>query len=163
MQRYLLSIAATLLLILIILVGAVPLLDWYEYERYHAAIADNRFRWQENFVDSYAFTIQMHCQCDAPGNIPFRVTNVDSRTVSIVSVDSGESFLATGTREVPHSIRGVFDKLVEIVERRPDALSVTFDESFGYPSHIEVDFDQDFNNDDVSYEIVDFEVLRNDL
>ena len=69
MQRYLLSIAATLLLISIILVAAVPLLDWYEHERYRAEIETNRARWEENFVDRYTFTIRMRCACPPPASL----------------------------------------------------------------------------------------------
>ena len=162
MQRYLLSIAATLLLILIVLVGSVPLLDWYEQQRHQAQIAESRTRWQEHVVDRYAFTIRKRCSCPPPGNLPLRFTVVDARVTSVVQAETGEALSTDGLDEIPHSIPAVFDELVDIVVRRPDELVVAFDERFGFPSVIEADFDEDFNHDDVSYEIVDFRVIRNE-
>ena len=55
---------------------------------------------------------------------------------------------------------GLFQKIGDAVKQRADSITVTYDETFGYPTEIRIDMNLFGRDDEIWYAITDFEVLN---
>ncbi len=156
MLKYLTSIAATVIVLLILLATSVPLLHWFEAQGRIEENEEQRNLWRSQRLYDYTFTLEMACDCEAPGNIPLEIVVADGRTVHVV--DSRTSMLddAIDTASIPTTMAALFDLVGDWHGERPDWISVSYDSRYGFPVEVEVDPDEDRYDDEIIYEISGF-------
>lgn len=119
-----------------------------------AALAGARARWAEAAIDDYQFTIQTICFCQQSVVGPFRVTVVDGVTTDIVNLEGG-AVDADTRRAVPLTVDALFAKVAEALDRA-DSLVVAYDDVFGFPTSIDIDWIVNAIDDETTFEVTDF-------
>ena len=113
-------------------------------------------RWQDNRPFSYRFTLRRSCECSPEmiGPVVVEVTNnvVTSRTYTITGAAVGPSAL-----ELFPSIDGLFEVVDAALREDAAQLGVAYDPTWGYPTHISIDYRADMVDDEVLYVVSGFE------
>ncbi len=131
------------LVILALLLAAIFLVaQWQLAERF--ALEQNRSKWTSQNISNYSFDVEAICFC--PYREPIHV-----------EVRSGAP---TTKNEI--EINGVNDlfQIVHDANETADAVSVAYDVQYGFPSHIAIDYIRLAVDDEVSYRITNFQILR---
>lgn len=159
MLKHLGPIVATALVILILLAAAMPLMHWYEMERRWAAFDSNRALWESHRITDYDFTIRMSCFCEPPAGVPIRVIVRRGRMIDAFDSRNPNAGAGVDMGDIPDTIMALFDELYSRIEAGPDAVEIDYDDEFGFPAAIMIDEFLDYDDDEVSYEISDFEAV----
>ena len=121
------------------------------------ALADARARWARSGVADYQYTITRGCECspESVGPVVIEVRNsqvVTRRYLTGTAVDPqfAELFAA---------VPGLFDLIDEAIQGDAVGLAVRYNEEYGYPETIQIDWVAGVADDEVSYHISDFTVL----
>ena len=98
-------------------------------------VEQNRRQWERLGIDAYAYDLTIVCFCAhvAPVRVQVRADTVFSAT----NPETGE------TVEEPYRTRTIdelFDVVEDAVAQQADRLEVEYDEAFGYPARIYVDY-----------------------
>lgn len=123
-----------------------------------ALLERNRDAWFNTGVTSYRYTITRSCEClpESAGPVTVEVRNglvVDRRYESGAAVSPQYSGIFT-------TVPGLFDIIEEAVALPAASLSVRYNEDYGYPESIAIDWVAGAVDDEVSYRVSDFTILR---
>jgi len=123
-----------------------------------ALLEHNRDVWFNAGVTSYRYTITRSCECtpESTGPVTVEVRNglvVDRR------YDSGAA-VSPQYSEIFTTVPGLFDIIEEAVSLPAASLSVRYNEDYGYPESIAIDWVAGAVDDEVSYRVGSFNVLR---
>ena len=123
-----------------------------------ALLEHNRAIWSGAGVTSYRYTITRACECtpESAGPVTVEVRNglvVDRRYESGAAVSPQYS-------EVFTTVPGLFDIIQEAVTLPAASLSVRYNEDYGYPESIAIDWVAGAVDDEVSYRVGSFNVFR---
>lgn len=154
MLKHLGPIVATALVVLILLAASMPLMHWYEMDRRYSAFETGEAVWLGHRIADYEFTIQKNCICAPPAGIPIRV--IVRRGLMIDAFDRRNPNEAIEMDNIPDTIAALFDEVYATIESGPDAISVDYDERYGFPAVVEIDPYLDYADDEISYRVVDF-------
>ena len=119
-----------------------------------AALAEARARWAEAAINDYQFTIQTICFCQQSVVGPSRVTVVDGVTTEIVNLEGGPVDADT-RRAVPLTTDALFAKVAQALGRA-ERLVVAYDDVFGFPSTIDIDWIVNAIDDETTFAVTDF-------
>lgn len=122
----------------------------------------NQTKWQEANINHYRFQLGVSCFCPVGGLMPMTVEVLDGEVVSITDVN-GEVFPATD----PFSefilkyatIDRLFAELGTKEVQEADALSVTYDATYGFPADVTIDFMELAADDELYLSVAAFEPL----
>jgi uncharacterized protein YceK len=128
-----------------------------------------REKWQNANISHYQFKLFLGCFCVFSQDMPLNIEVKDGQVVSM-QFQSG--------KEIDPSLMEYFqrfatvDKLFSEIENsfqiqgnvdtagdKADEVKVTYDETYGFPSQINVDFIKEAVDDELSLQITDFEKL----
>lgn len=151
--RHLVPLAATVLVVLVLLAGTIPLLHWFRIESQAQALEDNLAVWDAWSPGDYAYTVTRHCDCARPGNVPVRVTVRNYATLDVRSAAGATA------ADVPADMLAAFDLVAAAIASRPGSLAVEWDERYGYPREIRIDPNASFEGDEYTWEISEFELI----
>lgn len=135
----------SLILLTLLLAGAACEAPTAPGER--DSLASARARWSATSSPSYSYKVNRACECVLGGRL-IAVTVNNGSVVSAAYVDSRsavEQALLTYVLTVPD----LFDLIQDALDRRAVYLAVTYDPTFGYPTHIEVDYSANTVDDEV--------------
>lgn len=123
-----------------------------------ALLEHNRAVWSSAGVTDYRYTITRSCECtpESAGPVTVEVRNglvVDRRYESGAAVSPQYS-------EVFTTVPGLFDIIEGAVALPAASLSVRYHEDYGYPESIAIDWVAGAVDDEVSYRVGSFTVLR---
>jgi hypothetical protein len=123
-----------------------------------ALLAQNRDLWASAGVTSYRYTISRSCECvpESAGPVTVEVRDgqvVDRRYASGAAVNLQYSEIFT-------TVPGLFAIIQEAVDLPAASLAVRYHEQFGYPESIAIDRVAGAVDDEVSYRVTGFTVLR---
>lgn len=148
--KHLTPIAATALVLLILLATTLPLMQWWTQQGAVALLDDNRERWRRHQISNYDLALEQQCDCEAAGRY-----RVEVRTGAVVAAadDSG--------REVPHAsfpstIEAVFDEAQQRLAANPDDVSVGYDEIYGFPRRLDAGASTESSSERVSLIVTSF-------
>jgi len=118
----------------------------------------NRQLWQSSQIESYKWVESISCEWGGPllRDI-FVVNNKKDR------VDFDESLLFEGLTDedifnAARTIDEAFDFIESLLSQNVASLNVEYDEIYGFPTIISVDYDIDFVDDEVLYRYTNFEI-----
>lgn len=123
-----------------------------------AQLERNRALWSSAGVTSYRYTITRSCECtpESAGPVTVEVRNglvVDRRYESGAAVSPQYSEIFT-------TVPGLFDIIGEAVALPAASLAVRYNRDYGYPESIAIDWVAGAVDDEVSYRVGSFNVLR---
>jgi hypothetical protein len=111
-------------------------------------------RWERANIDSYEMTVRVACECLL--NDPVRVTVSEGIVVSRVNAVTGETVAANLESSIPDVV-----ELFEILERataEADDVHVEYDATYGFPTVLSIDWQENAVDDEVVYRVLDFAV-----
>ena len=125
-----------------------------------STLAKNRDKWTAQGISHYRFNLTISCFCPFFEVNPVTVEVLDGRIVSMTGADG---------QPLPENFRSEFDRagtvdlLFAIAENslaNADQAEVTYDAVYGFPSSIIVDWIELAMDDEISYYVENFEVLK---
>lgn len=106
--------------------------------------------WAENGPDNYQYAWYKFCFCP-------------ERREITVNVESGQfvSAVYTGTDEAPpvnqngyfETVESWFEYIESVINNNPDSLEITYNEQYGYPESIQIDYESQRADDEKSFYI----------
>jgi hypothetical protein len=112
-------------------------------------LGDRRTQWILSGVfDNYEMVVTAHCFCPTEYTTPRRVTVVDG-DIATVEPEPPAEF------DMPVTV----DELFDLIERgfdEADVVDVSYDDEFGFPDSIFIDWDTMTMDEESAYEVTDF-------
>ena len=136
--RHLTPIAATALVLLILLATTLPLMQWWTEQGAIALLDRNRELWRSHEISNYDLSLEQQCDCAGAGR--YRVTVRSGAVVAAVDDSGREPPLAS----FPSTIEAVFDEAQRRIAANPEHLSIGYDEIYGFPRRLEAGPNHEF-------------------
>lgn len=123
-----------------------------DYKDFQKLLDRNIAQWESQELDEYAFSYERSCFCT-----PLRQSSLVEDGEVIRSYDNLDKvFIPNDDLEDNITIEDLFALVQEAIDREADALSVEFNEDFGYPVRVAVNFSYATADDEISYELTSF-------
>jgi hypothetical protein len=122
----------------------------------------NLKKWQDADVAHYQFDLFIGCFCPFRSVMPLTIEVENGEVVSITQADgvfvtaadpSYELFISVAT------VEGLFAQLDSSQNGDADEVLVTYDATYGFPTSISIDQIKEAVDDEISYQVENFEVL----
>jgi len=117
-----------------------------------------RSQWDSESPAAYSFVFRRSCFCGTEFLRAVRITVADGTAVSAVFADDG-SPIQTPLPEVP-TIPDLFDEIEAAIASRADRMDVTYDQGYGYPVDVSIDFIEQAIDDEMFFQVSEFDVLE---
>lgn len=112
----------------------------------------NRQRWEQVRPESYSMVLQRLCFCTEAGLGPVRIQVVGTTATERVYVDSGDPVPETLAPFFP-TVDGLFDVLVDAMDRDAHQIQVTYDGDTGIPVDIWIDYQANVADEEQGYQV----------
>lgn len=142
------------LLLLLALVLSACSNEW------QADLSMNRAKWNEANISHYRYHLYLMCLCSFFEDMPLVIEVLNGKVVSM-EFQSG-NLIKRGDRksfEANATIARIFARLQTDFWKNPDEVFVDYDQTYGFPTQVRIDYSKDFGEDDFSLIVSDFEVL----
>lgn len=117
-------------------------------------LAEHRAIWDAKHPVAYRFKVGVGCFCPSNVTGPFEITaRVDTREIKNLNPDAGPS-----SGESPPDVEGVFKKAKDALATADD-VTIRYDEAWGFPTLVDIDWIKNAVDDEESVTISDFVVL----
>jgi hypothetical protein len=111
-------------------------------------LEDNLEKWHSAGIESYRFRFQRLCYC----------ISVEALTVEVVNGEIVSATVAT-TGEQPHeavadhvlTIDDFFAEIQDAIDRNAHSLTVEYHGTLGYPTEVDIDYDENVADEEMSY------------
>ena len=125
-------------------------------------LSRNQQKWQDANITHYRFNLNISCFCAFRDQMPLTIEVRDDQIVHMAAVD-GTLVLDTDQNYefyAPHAtIDLLFDEIEAAINEGADSVTVTYDETYGFPTEIAIDFSQEMADEEMYYSISGFEAL----
>jgi len=121
-------------------------------------LVQQRRKWEAIAPITYEYVVRNRCDCSMSG-VELRVVIHGGLLDSVSFVTTGER-VADGGNLTLTGITGLFTKLAEAYSRRPHDVDVVYDETWGFPRHVYIDYSKYYRHDDHWWTVVSFTPLR---
>mmetsp|Transcript_25985 Transcript_25985/g.72484 ORF Transcript_25985/g.72484 Transcript_25985/m.72484 type:complete len:760 (-) Transcript_25985:158-2437(-) len=108
--------------------------------------------WTAAALTAYDFGYRRTCFCDPKSVAPFLVRVEDGAITKILNQD-WTNVDDPDVRAVVQSIDQLFDTIQQAIDGNAHSLKVTYNEQFGYPETVSIDYNFNIADDEVVYEI----------
>ncbi len=122
-----------------------------------ADLDENRARWDAAAISDYSMRSQRRCFFCGVTFIPVLITVRGDTIDTVTDLDSDPV-----TEPVPGTfltIDELFDLIQDAITQTASDIDIRYNEVFGYPTDIDIDFSRSFRNDEALFEIGDFQEL----
>ena len=123
----------------------------------------NQNLWQEQNIEYYSFEFSKLCFCGGLFN-PARIIVKADTIHSVLDPETGEPLRDSQTQELvlekyPESFQTIAElfEVIESAREKADELNVEYNQQFGYPEFIEIDYIKEAIDDEVTYRVDNFE------
>lgn len=105
-------------------------------------------RWEDADLEAYTMTLRRICFCMAPDYTgPFAVTVRGGALDSVVLEG------APVETERALTVEDLFELIEDAYERRAEVVEVEFDETYGYPTNLSIDYSSMMADEEIGYSI----------
>ena len=126
---------------------------------HNGELAKARTLWTSKNVGSYSYILQLQCVCDAAGTVRVRVTNGATSGVFYMNSSGGDAAPApAGLYDDYDSVEDLFAFIQDAIARDATVLQVSYEDNYGFPDLVNVDYSGRQNNDQVLVIIQQFAV-----
>lgn len=117
-------------------------------------------KWQEAGISHYRFHLNIGCFCVFSQDMPLLIEVQDGEVVSM-AYQSGKAIETTNMELFQHynTIDRIFAELEKDLGGEADKVTVTYDETYGYPSQVSIDFIEQAVDDELGLTVTNFEEL----
>ncbi|HJS18427.1 MAG TPA: DUF6174 domain-containing protein [Anaerolineales bacterium] len=117
-------------------------------------------KWQEADISHYSFELTYSCFCAFTSDMPLIIEVQDGEIVSMEYKNGNEIDPASYELfEKYATINRIFAELEMALNGGADSVTVTYDETYGYPTQVNIDFDQQVADEEIYLTISNLEVL----
>lgn len=124
---------------------------------------ENQTLWQEQGIENYSFEFSKLCYCGGLFNPATIVVKADT-IHAVLDPKTGEPLQDPQTGELVllnypnsfHTIDDLFD-VIENAREKADELDIEYNQEFGYPEYISIDYIKEAIDDEVSYRVENFQ------
>ncbi len=118
---------------------------------------DNQQKWNDQKLGNYSFQLQVGCFSPPDITRPVNIT-VKEGIPKLAYADDGTP-VTNKFFDDYNTIDKLFSTALRALENA-DAASVSYDEKYGFPARINIDFNKKLVDDEMSYTIADFQLLE---
>ena len=119
-----------------------------------------RQQWQEAAISHYRFNLNMVCFCAFAENMPLVVEVQDGNVVSMEYQNGNEIDPASlEFFQRYETIDKIFSELEKAIAGEADEVTVSYDDTYGFPEQIDIDFVEEAIDDELVLTISGFEAL----
>lgn len=115
-------------------------------------------RWEQREPPRYRYTLHRSCFCLDAVSMPVIIEVEDGAVISRRYEWTNAEVTTEYFDDFP-TVDGLFDILAEAIEADPYLLHARFHRTYGYPMRIDLDYDRQMVDDEVTYTVRDFTVL----
>ncbi len=119
-------------------------------------------KWQDADVAHYQFDLFIGCFCPFRDMMPLTIEVKDGEVVSITTQDGtavAESDPSYTYFVEVATLDRLFEKLASSLNGGADEVLVTYDTQYGFPTSISIDQIKEAIDDEIAYQVENFEVL----
>lgn len=113
----------------------------------------NRARWAEVEPSEYSYAVERLCFCGFAAT-PVRVTVADGVVTDRTFVESGEPVPEQFADLFP-SVDGLFEVLLDAIERGAHSIVVTYDPDSGVPLDIAIDYEFNVKDEELGFRVTE--------
>jgi len=124
----------------------------------HKILAENKKHWEKLAIKDYNFVVRRSCYC--PHEEKKQIT-VTSGTISEAKYIPSNTVLDTNTQQ--ETIDGYFDIIQDALDKNAHRLTVTYDETYGFPSDIAIDYNEQIADEEIYYTLTHFHKGNGDI
>ncbi len=117
-------------------------------------------KWQDANISHYRFNLSISCFCVFVQDMPLVIEVDDDKVVSMEFQNGNKidpSFLEVFNRYA--TIDQIFAEVGKALDGGADQVTVEYDETYGFPTQVTIDFDQQAADEEIYLTISDFEAL----
>ena len=119
-----------------------------------------RRQWQEAGISHYRFNLNMVCFCAFAENMPLVVEVQDGNVVSMEYQNGNEIDPASlEFFQRYETIDRIFAELEKAMDGEADEVTVSYDDTYGFPEQVDIDFIKEAIDDELVLTVSGFEVL----
>ena len=115
-------------------------------------------RWEARGPRDYSFDYQVSCFCPLPEVQPLRIEVRDSEVVRALPAGSDEGLDDKALDEIP-TIDDLFEWILDAIDGEADRIDATYDDRLGYPHDVYIDRIKQAIDDELSFEVSNFQAL----
>ncbi|MCG8466882.1 MAG: DUF6174 domain-containing protein [Gemmatimonadetes bacterium] len=108
-----------------------------------------RARWLSSGIRDYDFEYRQQCECGSAFSDAAIVEVRQGRVAAVRYRDSGQPAAATDRGLFP-TVDDLFARIEDAIRRNAASLTVTYDTRWGYPTRIDIDYDVQVADDEIS-------------
>jgi hypothetical protein len=125
-----------------------------------SALTQNRQKWASQKISHYSYEVSIGCFCAWRDLMPLKAEVKDGQVVSFTD-KSGQPIPANFAEDFNKvsTIDGLFNVL-DSVQGKAQEVRVEYDNTYGYPKSIHIDYAKDATDDEMEYTVENFEVLK---
>ena len=115
-------------------------------------------RWQQANITHYLYIFQRSCFCPSEYRSPV-VTEVNNNTVISAHLKGAKQPLSNNLNGNKQTINYFFDKIQDAINRKAHQLTIKYNEQYGYPESISIDYDKMMADEELYISAKDFQKL----
>lgn len=116
-------------------------------------LSENIKKWQSFNICSYSFTRTISCECMEDFTSP-KSLKIENGTLTYIN----EKLVKEKTGNSPKTIHQMFQLINNLCAKNTHELKITYDETYGFPTFLFVDYDDMVADDEISYTFSRFSV-----
>ena len=124
-------------------------------------IEQNKEKWQDQGISHYRYNLFISCFCVFTEDMPLIIEVQDGKVVSM-EFESGKEIdpsLQADLFDKYATIDRLFAELEADINGAADSVTAKYDETYGFPTEVTIDFVQEATDDELYLTISDFEAL----
>ena len=117
-------------------------------------------KWQEANVPHYRYELSIGCFCIFSQDMPLVIEVKDGQAISM-EYKSGKEIDPALLEQFQRydSVDKIFAEIEKAREGGADAINVSYDETYGYPREVTIDFEQQAADEEIYLTVSNFEAL----
>ena len=124
--------------------------------------SQNQQKWEDANITHYRFDVNISCFCAFRDQMPLTIEVRDGQVVSLANVN-GDQVLDTDPNYqffAPYATLDLlFSELDAALNGKADKVTVTYDETYGFPKDVTIDFVEEATDDELYLTVTNFEPL----
>ncbi len=120
----------------------------------------NKQLWAKQKISNYRYTLRKSCFCLPKTNEPMKIEVRNGKATSIVVASNGQPMNPQYFTNYD-TITKLFDVVEDAITKKADRLSVTYHPTLGYPTKIDIDYNQQMADEEISLTIDNLQALKN--
>jgi hypothetical protein len=111
--------------------------------------------WSQQKINDYQITTKLSCFCIMTYDI---INVVDNGQLTTAFYLNSGATVPADKFQYQKSIQNYFDLIQQAINNEAFSIDVSYDPTYGFPTNIAIDYDQNIADDEVSYQLSNFKV-----